>query len=107
MVIFAASIGNGDRVPAVLHEGNPTWNARSCDWASLRPAARRFAFTTSSLVFWVVAADVVTLTDAPAFQDLSDRRAMILHVQPVAYVARLTVDRQGLVGDGVPDHEGK
>src|SRR2546422_6499330 len=35
----------------------------------------------------VVAADVVTLADAAVLQDLSDRRAMILHVQPVAYVA--------------------
>src|SRR5207244_6304094 len=54
----------------------------------------------------VVATDVVTLADAAVLEDLSDRRAMILHVQPIAYVATLTVDRQGLVDDGVQDHEG-
>src|SRR6266700_4539325 len=54
----------------------------------------------------VVAADVVTLAEAPALQDLPDRGAMILHVQPVAYVATLAVERQGLVGDGGQDQEG-
>src|SRR5260221_49716 len=55
---------------------------------------------------WVVAADVVTLADAAALEDPSDGRAMVMHVQPVAYGAALTVDRQGLAGDGVQDHEG-
>src|SRR5258708_12905691 len=43
----------------------------------------------------VVAADVVTLTDAAVLQDLSDRRAMILTVQPFPYIPALPIALQG------------
>ena len=52
-----------------------------------------------------MAADIVNLADATVANDKVDGTAVVLHVQPVANVLAVTVDRQRLVVQHVRDHE--
>ena len=52
-----------------------------------------------------MAADVVNLADAAVVNDKVDGAAVVLHVQPVADVLAITVDRQRLVVQHVRNHE--
>ena len=53
----------------------------------------------------IVAADVVDLADAALLQDEVDGMAVVLHIEPVADVLAIAVDRQFLVGQRVDDHQ--
>ena len=50
------------------------------------------------------AAHVVSLAGAPAREHLAQRAAVIAHVEPVAYLQTVAVDRQRLAGQGVAQH---
>ena len=54
----------------------------------------------------VVAAHVVHLADPALMDDQVDGPAVILHIQPVPDVEALAVHGQGLVVEGVGDHQG-
>ena len=53
----------------------------------------------------IVAADVVDLADTPLLQDQVDGMAVVLHIEPVADVLAVAVDRQLLIGQRVDDHQ--
>ena len=59
------------------------------------------------IFFHVQAADIVDLADAPAFENRENAAAIILHMQPVALLLSVAVDRQRLVVESVGDHQGK
>lgn len=54
----------------------------------------------------VVAAHIVDLTHTTLADDQVDGTAVILHIQPVTNVQTLAIDGQGLVVQGVGDHQG-
>ena len=54
----------------------------------------------------VVAAHVIHLAHAPLTDDEVDGPAVVLHIQPIPNVQALAVHRQGLVRQGVGDHQG-
>ena len=54
----------------------------------------------------VVAAYVINFTDVAVVDDEVDGPAVILHVQPIPHVDAFAVHGQGLVVQGVGDHEG-
>src|ERR1700744_2421570 len=56
------------------------------------------------IALFIVAADVIGLTEPAAFDDPLDPAAMIFHVEPVAYIPAIAVDRYRLPGEAVPDH---
>ena len=55
---------------------------------------------------FVVAAYVVDLADVAVMDDEINGTAVILHIQPVPHIDALAVHGQGLVVQGVGDHEG-
>ena len=58
-----------------------------------------------NVLHFIVAADVVDLTDAPLVDDQIYRLTMILHIQPIADIQSFTVDRQRFVMEAVDDHQ--
>src|SRR5262249_47716861 len=53
----------------------------------------------------VAGADVVAAAGRTLPRDEEQRRAVVLHVKPVAYVAAVPIERQGPALDRVQDHE--
>jgi hypothetical protein len=50
-----------------------------------------------------VAADVVGLAHAPGFKYTPDRGAVVAHIQPVAHVEAVAIDRQRLASERLGD----
>jgi hypothetical protein len=53
----------------------------------------------------VPAADVVGLARTAGIQDAPDGAAVVPDVEPVANLLAVTIDRQGLAGQGIDDHQ--
>ena len=53
----------------------------------------------------VPAAHVVRLTRLAGFQHPANGAAMVFHIQPVAYLLAVAIDRQGFAGQRVHDHQ--
>ena len=54
---------------------------------------------------FIPAAHVVGLTQPPSFQNAANGTAVVFDVEPIAYLHAVAIDRQGLAGQGVDDHE--
>ena len=54
---------------------------------------------------FVVAADIINLADAAVANDKVNCAAVVLHVQPVADILAIAVDRQRLIVQHVRDHQ--
>ena len=53
----------------------------------------------------IEAADIVSFADAPALQNKPDGCGMVFHVEPIADLLSIAIDRERLAVEGVQDHE--
>ena len=58
------------------------------------------------IAHFVVTADVVDFPSSPLPDDEVDSLAMVFYVEPIAHVQTIAIDGQGLIVEGVDDHEG-
>ena len=108
---FARDLGGVDGVAAVvagavLDEGDQA-SARA-EPASGRISSSRsqMVWTTSMLVALAVAADVVGLADAAAFEHGADGGAVVFDKEPVAHVPAVAVDGQRLASSALRSSAG-
>ena len=54
---------------------------------------------------FIMSADIVNLADRPALENQVNGAAVVSHVEPVAHVDSLSVDRERLIMQGVDNHQ--
>src|SRR3954471_12521471 len=97
----------GDELFEIEIARNPTVPHRriAARWAQFLER-RADAIDNREVCLLVVGTDVVVLPRARRTQHEHDRRAMVLHVQPVADVATVPIDRQRSSVQGVQNRQG-
>ena len=58
-----------------------------------------------NVLFFIVAAHIIDLTRLPMLQHDIDRLRMVLHIQPVADIFAVPIDRQCFSCQCIVDHE--